>query len=62
MYGLHGDKSEWITGLNLLTDNFSELKTTATPLRNYDQQTIGVFVQNSLKINERFKFGIRFEG
>jgi iron complex outermembrane receptor protein len=54
IYALHAEKSEWITGLNLLTDNFSEVKTTATPLRNYDQQTIGVFVQNSLKINERF--------
>ena len=62
MYALHGDKSEWITGLNLLTDNFSEVKTTATPLRNYDQQTIGVFVQNSLKINERFSLETGLRG
>ena len=62
IYALHSEKSEWITGLNLLTDNFSEVKTTATPLRNYDQQTIGIFVQNSLKINERFSLETGLRG
>jgi iron complex outermembrane receptor protein len=37
-----------------VTDKFSEVKTTTTPLRNYDQVTIGAFVQNNLRLNERF--------
>ena len=62
IYALHGDRSEWITGLNLVTDNFSEVKTTATPLRNYDQLTIGAFVQNNLKVNERFSLETGLRG
>lgn len=53
-YAYHGDKAEWITGLNLLTDDFKETKLTPAPLRNYQQLTIGTFVQNMLKVNERF--------
>src|SRR5436190_7024968 len=53
-YALHADRSEWIAGLNLVTDKFSEVKTTTTPLRNYDQVTTGAFVQNNLRLNERF--------
>jgi len=51
-YALHGDRSEWIAGLNLVTDRFTEVKTTATPLRNYEQVTAGAFVQNILKLND----------
>ncbi len=47
------EKSEWILGLNLWTDNFSETRTTATPLRNYDQVTVGAFVQNSFTFSEK---------
>ena len=54
-YALHGDRSEWITGLNLVTDKFEEVKTTPTPLRNYDQLTVGAFVQNNLKINDKIQ-------
>ncbi len=53
-YAYHGDRSEWITGLNLYTDRFNEVKTTTTPLRNYEQLTIGAFVQNNLKLTEKF--------
>ena len=53
-YALHGERSEWITGLNLVTDNFEEVQTTSTPIRNYDQLTIGSFVQNNLAVNEKF--------
>ena len=60
-YAYHGDKTEWITGLNLLTDDFKETKLTATPLRNYQQLTFGTFVQNTLKVSEQFHLetGIR---
>ena len=53
-YAYHGNKSEWITGMNLLTDDFKETQLTATPLRNYQQLTVGAFVQNTLKVNDKF--------
>lgn len=53
-YASHGEKSEWITGLNFVTDQFEEVKTTTTPLRNYEQLTVGAFVQNNLEFNKRF--------
>ena len=60
-YAYHGEKLEWITGLNLYTDQFSEVKTTTTTLRNYNQVTAGVFVQNNYRVNEKFilESGIR---
>lgn len=60
-YAYHGEKTEWVTGLNLLTDEFKETKLTSTPLRNYNQLTVGVFVQNTLKVSEKFRLesGIR---
>lgn len=53
-YALHADRSEWIAGLNLVTDKFIEVKTTTTPSRDYEQVTVGAFVQNNLKLNEKF--------
>ena len=61
-YAYHGDKSEWITGLNLLSDDFKETKLTATPLRNYQQLTVGVFVQNTLKVNDKFNLETGLRG
>lgn len=53
-YAYHGDQAEWITGLNLLTDDFREIRLSSAPLRDYQQLTVGAFVQNTLKINQRF--------
>ncbi|HWR32823.1 MAG TPA: TonB-dependent receptor [Chitinophagaceae bacterium] len=53
-YAYHGNKTEWITGLNLLTDDFREIKLTSTPVRDYQQITFGAFIQNTLKVNEKF--------
>lgn len=60
-YASHGAIAEWITGVNLLTDDFKETRLTATPLRNYQQLTAGVFIQNNWKVNEKFNLetGIR---
>lgn len=52
-YAYHGEQSEWIVGLNLLTDDFKEEQLTATPKRDYDQLTFGSFIQNTLKLNEK---------
>jgi outer membrane receptor for ferrienterochelin and colicins len=51
-YSSSSDGSDWIFGLNLLTDDFSD-NSAATEKRNYSDLTSGVFVQNTLDINER---------
>jgi iron complex outermembrane receptor protein len=62
VYADHGEKSEWITGLNLVTDDFDELLvSSAAPDRNYHQLTTGAFVQHNFKANEKINIesGIR---
>ncbi len=61
-YAYHGDRAEWVTGLNLLTDDFKEIQLTTTPLRNYQQLTVGAFVQNTLKVNEKFNLETGLRG
>jgi outer membrane receptor for ferrienterochelin and colicin len=61
-YASHGEKSEWITGVNLVTDQFDEVQTTAIPLRDYDQLTVGMFVQNNLKVTEQFNLETGLRG
>ncbi len=43
------EKTEWVAGVNLWTDNFQEKQLDTFPLRNYDQITFGAFAQNSWK-------------
>jgi len=40
-------------GANLWTDNFTEEPTTQTLLRNYTNNTVGVFAQSTLSLSER---------
>ena len=47
------DRSEWVAGLNLWTDDFSEAQSIATPVRDYAQTTFGAFIQNNLTVTER---------
>jgi iron complex outermembrane receptor protein len=44
-----GEKTEWVLGGNLWTDNFQERQVNTFPLRNYNQTTFGVFAQNIWK-------------
>lgn len=46
------EKSEWVTGINIWTDNFKEKQITAFPLRDYNQTTFGAFVQNSFRATD----------
>ena len=46
------EKSEWVTGVNIWTDNFKEKQITVFPLRDYNQTTFGAFVQNSFKATD----------
>ncbi|HYC84387.1 MAG TPA: TonB-dependent receptor, partial [Chryseosolibacter sp.] len=52
-YNNDGAKSEWIAGLNLWTDDFSENQTTATPARDYTQNTFGAFLQNTVSFSDK---------
>ncbi len=54
-YVSNQENSDWVGGVNLWTDGFSESQLTATPLRDYNQTTIGTFVQNNLKLSETFR-------
>lgn len=62
-YSDHGERSEWTAGMNFLTDNFKEDKaTSATVLRNYHQNTAGLFVQNNFKPSDKFSLETGLRG
>ena len=39
--------SDWVAGINILSDHFTEQEITAAGLRNFKQTTYGIFVQNT---------------
>ena len=41
---------EWVAGLNVYTDDFAEHPSDSFPKRNYQQNTVGGFLQNTLTI------------
>ncbi len=41
------EKSDWVAGINVLTDQFKGNPSTPVILRNYNQTTLGAFVQNT---------------
>jgi outer membrane receptor for ferrienterochelin and colicins len=45
-YNLNREKSEWVAGLNLWTDNFNENNPDVIGARDYSINTYGAFVQN----------------
>lgn len=52
-YSTGSERSEWIAGANLWTDAFSETPTNV-PLRDYSQNTVGGFVQNTFQTTPKF--------
>ena len=46
------EKSEWITGVNFLTDKFTQDKHDTIIPVNYNQNTIGAFVQNTWNVSK----------
>lgn len=50
-YAHQTPQREWIMGVNVVTDNFKEAQLNPV-LRNYDQATVGAFIQNLWKIKE----------
>src|SRR5690606_17557617 len=53
-YNRHAERTDWVAGLNFLTDNFREDRNDDFALRNYNYQTIGSFVQNTWNTTEKF--------
>lgn len=49
-----GEKSDWVIGTNVLTEDLNEQVQTTDPKRNYHYNTYGVFVQNAWSISEKF--------
>ncbi|MCH5310539.1 MAG: TonB-dependent receptor plug domain-containing protein [Prevotella sp.] len=49
-YSHTAENTEWVGGVNLWTDKFSEAKRTNPYLRDYTQTTLGAFVQNNTDI------------
>jgi outer membrane receptor for ferrienterochelin and colicins len=41
------EESDWVAGINVLTNQFKEQRLSFSTLRNYNQTTLGAFVQNT---------------
>lgn len=62
-YTYKGAKTDWVTGVNYLTDNFSEDKISSLVLRNYSYNTIGAFAQNTWDVSKKLilESGVRVD-
>jgi len=62
-YTYNSEKTDWVAGLNYLTDHFNEDKNSSFPLRSYDYHTIGGFVQNTWNATNKFilESGLRLD-
>ena len=49
-----GTKSDWVIGINVLTEDLKEQVQTADLKRDYHYNTFGIFVQNAWSISEKF--------
>jgi len=61
-YLIPGDRSEWVSGLNLWTDQFTQTNNAVLPL-DYQLTTVGAFVQNNFKATEKMilETGLRLD-
>lgn len=53
-YAYSGSKTDWVAGLNYLTDQFKEHDVSTIPVRNYNYRTVGAFVQNTWNATSKF--------
>ena len=57
LYSLHkNENTDWQFGSNFYLEQFNESSTDSIPLRDFTQNTIGVFVQNTSDIGTKFTF------
>jgi outer membrane receptor for ferrienterochelin and colicins len=59
-YAYHKNKSDWVTGINEWTEKFNPQDSTKL---NYQQATVGIFLQNTYKVNTWFSLesGLRLD-
>lgn len=62
-YAYNGEKTDWVAGINYLTDHFNEDRNSSFPLRSYDYHTVGAFVQNTWNATDKFilESGVRLD-
>ncbi|MGF7079628.1 TonB-dependent receptor domain-containing protein [Mucilaginibacter sp. UYCu711] len=53
-FAYSGEKTDWVAGLNYLTENFNEDKNSSFPLRSYNYNTMGAFIQNTWNATDKF--------
>ncbi|MEJ5993363.1 TonB-dependent receptor [Pedobacter sp. Du54] len=60
-YIKEGETTDWVMGLNFLTEDFKEDKQVNFPSRSYQNSTVGGFIQNTFTTSEKLTFesGIR---
>ncbi|GAB3557653.1 TonB-dependent receptor [Spirosoma fluminis] len=63
-YSLNRKATEWIGGLNLWTDHFTENGVLPSARRNYQYSTVGAFVQNTWRTSDKVQVetGLRLDG
>lgn len=49
-YAYNSERSDWVAGINYLSENFNEDRNSTFPLRSYNYHTVGAFVQNTWNI------------
>lgn len=54
--------AEWVAGLNLWTDQFSEEQVSPGPLRDYTQTTFGAFLQHTSSLSDAFSLALGLRG
>jgi iron complex outermembrane receptor protein len=48
-----GTRAEWVVGANVITESLNEASQSITPKRDYNYNTVGLFVQNALSVGNR---------
>ena len=53
-YNYKGGKFEWVAGLNILTDRFTQVKIDTSQVVDYYHKSFGAFVQNTWEVTDKF--------
>lgn len=61
-YNTNSEKADWIVGLNVLTDDFNEDRQSSDTLRDYHNNTLGVFIQNTWSPTSKISLETGFRG
>jgi outer membrane receptor for ferrienterochelin and colicins len=61
-YSLQHERTQWVIGANILSDDLHEEKQTANPLRDYRYSTVGIFIQNTWSPTKNFSLETGLRG